>query len=95
MPAHRRVAANAHGFLHPGARLAGSDDLSRALPTRTRGVLEGDEVDAGDDEVAAQRYHVHGRHARKQRDDGQVLVLDEGDLAGGELGLARLPSRSS
>ena len=39
MPAHRRIAAWAHGLLHAGARLAGPTISSRALPTRTRAFL--------------------------------------------------------
>ena len=70
--------------------MARTDDLQQCLADVHPRVLQRDEVDARDDEVAPQRDRIDRRHAGQRRDHRQVLVLDQRDLARRQLGLAAL-----
>jgi len=90
LQAERRcgIAARPQHLLHARAGLAGPDDLHQGLADAQPRVLQRQQVDARDDEVAPQAGGVNRAAAREAGDDGEVLLLDQRHLARRQLGLA-------
>jgi hypothetical protein len=70
--------------------LAGADDLQHRVTHPQPGILQRQQVDARDDEVAAQAQRIDPLDAREPRDHVEMLGLDERDLPRGQLGFAAL-----
>jgi hypothetical protein len=83
--AHRGVAARPDGSFHPRTWVARTHHFEQRTANLQLGILQSEQIDARDHEVASQGDRIHAIDTGQPGNHGQVLGLDQRDLACGQI----------